>query len=98
MLPLSKCSLEAKLPKAQPGNKSHQLTPAKPAAAADFTFKAHCVVRNPRTLQAFGKLSAGNVKRSLVWRCLVVPLSLALASGNALHLDAAHSKPCPEGH
>jgi hypothetical protein len=34
-------------------------------------------------------------------RCLVVLLSLALASGNAhaaLHLDAAHSDPCPEEH
>jgi hypothetical protein len=41
------------------------------------------------------------VKRSLILRCLVVLLSLALAAGNAhaaLHLGAAHSEPCPEGH
>jgi hypothetical protein len=41
------------------------------------------------------------VKRSLLLRCLVVLLSLALASGNAhaaLHLDAAHAAPCPEEH
>jgi hypothetical protein len=39
------------------------------------------------------------VKRSLLLRCLVVLLSLALASGNAhaaLHLGDAHSEPCPE--
>jgi len=41
------------------------------------------------------------VKRSLHLRCLIVLLSLALASGNAhaaLHLDAAHDQPCPEEH
>ena len=41
------------------------------------------------------------VKRSPFLRCLVVLLSLALAGGNAhaaLHLDAAHSEPCPDGH
>ena len=41
------------------------------------------------------------VKRSLILRCLVVLLSIALASGNAHaapHLDAAHSEPCPEEH
>jgi hypothetical protein len=41
------------------------------------------------------------VKRSLFLRCLVVLLSLALASGNAhaaLHLGDAHSEPCPEEH
>jgi hypothetical protein len=39
--------------------------------------------------------------RSLLLRCLVVLLSLALANGNAhvaLHLGAAHAKPCPEEH
>ncbi len=41
------------------------------------------------------------VKRSVILRCLVVLLSLALASGNAhaaLHWDAGHSEPCPEEH
>jgi len=41
------------------------------------------------------------VKRSLLLRCLIVLLSLALASGNAhaaLHLDAVHGQPCPEEH
>jgi hypothetical protein len=41
------------------------------------------------------------VKRSLLLRCLIVLLSLALASGNAraaLHLGDAHSEPCPEEH
>jgi hypothetical protein len=41
------------------------------------------------------------VKRSLLLRCLVVLLSLALASGNAhaaLRLGDAHSEPCPEEH
>ena len=41
------------------------------------------------------------VKRSLILHCLVVLLSLVLAGGNAhaaLHLDAAHSRPCPEEH
>jgi hypothetical protein len=41
------------------------------------------------------------VKRSLILRCLIVLLSLALASGNAhagLHMDAARSEPCPEEH
>ena len=41
------------------------------------------------------------VKRSLLLRCLVVLLSLALASGNAhaaLHLGDAHAEPCPEEH
>jgi len=41
------------------------------------------------------------VKRSPFLRCLVVLLSLVLAGGNAhaaLHLEAAHSEPCPEEH
>jgi hypothetical protein len=41
------------------------------------------------------------VDRSALLRCLVVLLSLALASRNAharLHLAAAHSEPCPEEH
>jgi hypothetical protein len=41
------------------------------------------------------------VKRSLLLRCPVVLLSLALASGNAhaaLHLGDAHSERCPEDH
>ena len=40
------------------------------------------------------------VKRYLLLRCLVVLLSLTLASGNAhaaLHLGA-HAEPCPEEH
>jgi hypothetical protein len=39
--------------------------------------------------------------RSFLVRCLVVLLSLALASGNAhaaLHLDRAHGDPCPAEH
>src|SRR6516162_9281724 len=55
----------------------------------------------------FGNLSktsefrARTVKRSLLFRCLVLLLSLALVSGNAhaaLHLDSAHHEPCPEVH
>jgi hypothetical protein len=41
------------------------------------------------------------VKRSLLLRCLVLLLSLALVSGNAhaaLHLGSAHHEPCPEEH
>jgi hypothetical protein len=41
------------------------------------------------------------VKRSLLLRCLIVLLSLALASGNAhaaLHLGDAHTEPCPGEH
>ena len=41
------------------------------------------------------------VTRPALIRCLVVLLSLALANGNAhaaLHLGAAHTEPCPEGH
>jgi hypothetical protein len=41
------------------------------------------------------------VKRSLLLRCIVLLLSLALVSGNAhaaLHLDTAHHDPCPEEH
>jgi hypothetical protein len=41
------------------------------------------------------------VKRSLLWRCVVVLLSLGLGSGNAhaaLHLGDAHAAPCPEEH
>ena len=37
--------------------------------------------------------------RSLLFRCLVLVLSLALVSGNAhaaLHLGGAHPEPCPE--
>jgi hypothetical protein len=37
--------------------------------------------------------------RSLLARCLILILSLALVGGNAhaaLHVDAAHSEPCPE--
>jgi hypothetical protein len=39
--------------------------------------------------------------RSLLTRCLVLVLSLALVSGNAhaaLHLGGAHPEPCPEEH
>ena len=39
--------------------------------------------------------------RSLLVRCLVLLLSLALVSGNAhaaLHLGGAHPEPCPEEH
>jgi hypothetical protein len=39
------------------------------------------------------------VKRTLLLRCLIVLLSLALASGNAhaaLHFGDAHAAPCPE--
>jgi hypothetical protein len=45
------------------------------------------------------ELRARSVK--LLLRCLIVLLSLTLASGNAhaaLHLDAAHGQPCPEEH
>ena len=38
---------------------------------------------------------------SLLVRCFVLLLSLALANGNAhaaLHLNAAHPEPCPEEH
>ena len=41
------------------------------------------------------------VMRSPLVRCLVVLVALALANGNAhaaIHLGAAHSKPCPEEH
>jgi hypothetical protein len=41
------------------------------------------------------------VKRSLILRCLVALLSIALANVNAhaaLHLDSAPSEPCPEEH
>jgi hypothetical protein len=41
------------------------------------------------------------VNRPFLLRCLIVLLSLALASGNAhaaFHLDAAHHDPCPEEH
>ena len=42
------------------------------------------------------------VKRSALLRCLVLLLSIALASGNAhaaLHIDVAHAGgPCPEEH
>jgi hypothetical protein len=41
------------------------------------------------------------VKRSLLLRCLVLLLSLALVSGNAhaaLHLDSVHHEPCLEEH
>ena len=40
-------------------------------------------------------------KRSLLLRCLVLLLSIALVSGNAhaaLHMDTAHHEPCPEEH
>jgi hypothetical protein len=46
-------------------------------------------------------LRARTVKRSLLLRCLVLLLSIALVSGNAhaaLHLDSAHHEPCPEEH
>jgi hypothetical protein len=39
--------------------------------------------------------------RSLLSRCLIMLLLVALANGNAhaaLHLGAAHAEPCPEGH
>jgi hypothetical protein len=45
-------------------------------------------------------LNAFTVKRSVLLRCLVVLLSLALASGNShatLHLGT-HPEPCPEEH
>ena len=41
------------------------------------------------------------MKRSLLLRCFIVLLSLALISGNAhavLHLHTAHGQPCPEKH
>jgi len=41
------------------------------------------------------------VMRSLLLRCLVVLLTLALANGNAhaaLHMGNAHFEPCPEEH
>jgi hypothetical protein len=47
------------------------------------------------------ELRGRTVKRSLLLRCLVLLLSLALVSGNAhaaLHLDSAHHEPCPEEH
>jgi len=47
------------------------------------------------------EVRARTVKRSPLLRCLVLVLSLALASGNAhaaLHLDTAHHEPCPEEH
>jgi hypothetical protein len=54
-----------------------------------------------RTFRTFGTCVLDTVKRSPFVHCLVVLLSLALAGGNAhaaLHLDAAHSEPCPEQH
>jgi hypothetical protein len=56
---------------------------------------------NRKNLQTLRSYVLVTVKRSLILRCLVVLLSLALASGNAhaaLHLDAAHSEPCHERH
>ena len=56
---------------------------------------------NPRTFQTLRSYVLVTVKRSLLLRCLVVLLSLALASGNAhaaLHLGDGHSEPCPEEH
>src|SRR6516225_4227462 len=47
------------------------------------------------------ELPALTVKRSLLLRCLVLLMSLALVSGNAhaaLHLDTARHEPCPEEH
>lgn len=41
------------------------------------------------------------VMRSLLSRCLVALLLVALTNGNAhaaLHLGAPHTEPCPEGH
>jgi hypothetical protein len=56
---------------------------------------------NHRTFQTLRSYVLVTVKRSPLLRCLVVLVSLALASGNAhaaLHLDAAHAEPCPEEH
>jgi hypothetical protein len=45
------------------------------------------------------EVRARAVKRSLLLRCLVLILSLALASGNAhAALHTAHHDPCPEEH
>jgi hypothetical protein len=57
-----------------------------------------CAIRPPRIP---GRLQASCFMRSWFARCLILLLSLALASGNAhaaLHLTAAHSEPCPEEH
>jgi hypothetical protein len=58
-------------------------------------------MREWTTFQILWSCVLVTVKRSLLLRCLVVLLSLALASGNAhaaLHLGAAHAEPCPEEH
>jgi hypothetical protein len=47
------------------------------------------------------ELRGSTVKRSLLLRCLVLLLSLALVSGNAhaaLHLGSSHHEHCPEEH
>jgi hypothetical protein len=48
-----------------------------------------------------GMTAVSCLMRSLLFRCLVLVLSLALVSGNAhaaLHLGGAHTEPCPEEH
>jgi hypothetical protein len=58
-------------------------------------------MREWRSFQTHWTYVLDTVKRSLFLRCLVVLLSLALATGNAhaaLYLGAAHSQPCPEEH
>jgi hypothetical protein len=48
-----------------------------------------------------GRPRSSYLMRSLLVRCLVLVLSLALVSGNAhaaLHLSGAHPGPCPEEH
>jgi len=48
-----------------------------------------------------GRPRSSCLMRSLLFRCLVLVLSLALVSGNAhaaLHLGGAHPGPCPEEH
>ena len=56
---------------------------------------------SPPTFQSLRIYVLISVKRFRVLRCLVVLLSLALASSNThavLHLPVAHAEPCPEQH
>jgi hypothetical protein len=72
-----------------------------PGGSAPFTEKPCCAIRERRTFQSLRIYVLILVKRFRVLRCLVVLLSLALASSNThavLHLPVAHAEPCPEQH
>ena len=77
------------------------IMPGSCSVKSDETSRAPASLANDGDLCYPGTMQTSCFMRSWFARYAIVLLALALANGNAhaaLHLTAAHTKPCPEEH